>query len=296
MVEKTKNNIKKETEVFIDKITFNWPKWFKISCGLLFVAITWFIPIMNFVMIYKYSNSDTKEIAEAVKKEIVEGDTIKKNTSGNKLTENVCNFKDLNNWIGIENFEIEQGNIFKPVLSEKFPEGREMFCNQKMGMDFSLPIKFTPLNENKINISINYGYLWRIIMGNNDYKQIQIQLNDKYLSEDKEKAEWKDVKGGRFWINRPRGLMSLKQVKATIVSKLSDIKNKKVNVSVYISGVSAYDETDYELTPPFSVDLSLPKDKKDFSEKIGIGILDTKKEGVKIQLEEFKLQELNSLD
>ena len=51
-----------------------------------------------------------------------------------------CDFNDLNNWLGIENFEIEKDDIFKPKLSENFPNSREMFCDEKIGMNFSLPI------------------------------------------------------------------------------------------------------------------------------------------------------------
>lgn len=297
-MEKTELIIWEKAKRSVNRITIRMPKFLTIVVIISILLFAIYLFIINVLS----GTGEAIDGAGKVKSAMTESKTEEtascledngKNNS-NKEFSNECDLKNSNNWLGIENFKIEQENIFKPILSENFLEGRELFCNKEVGINFQVYFKFTPLNNKKVNTSINYGNLWRIIIGNGDYRQIRVQKNEEYPLKNNKQVDWVDIKDGKKWLrlnSRLSELESLRQVEVEIISKISKENAIQENITLKIAGISKNEEIlkDFD---EYSFKISLPKDCNDLKEKIGVGILGTEKDEIKVQFEEFKIEEL----
>jgi len=197
--------------------------------------------------------------------------------------------KDENKWEGLgDRFERKEynENIFKPILTENFPEGREIFSYEKFSPNFKLSFDFLPLNEKKINLSIGYGYLWRIIIGSGDYNQIQIQINSRYPYPAKKSDDWKTE--CKSWIKRNVGLKPINQMAIILNSQPDKSNPNNILLNGTIKGILKNDSQ--ETVPIETCKLPLPKPNDVLNEEISIGILDSREEGIEIKFNEFKLE------
>lgn len=202
--------------------------------------------------------------------------------------------KDLEQWFGQEYLHISgsEHNIVQPQISNNFLGGREVFSPMKVTPAFITSLSFVPQNRDKINLSINYGYIWRLIIGNGDYNQIVMQKNIHPNKQNLSKDDWINIpeKNGGMWFQRNGRLDPNKEIEVDIVAKPrkeSSIIHINVTVSAYINGEIKKQDFDFD----YNVDTSGEVDS--MSERIGIGFLDPYHEDIQTKLLEFHVQELN---
>lgn len=195
-------------------------------------------------------------------------------------------------WIGTENliFVEKKNNVVKPNITQNFLGGRDIFFNEDVGLNFETSLKFIPQNEAKINLAINYGYLFRLIIGNGDYNQIQMQYNSRYPHENLKTEDWENVEENnqKKWI-RPNSRLAVKNPIEVSITSRPKLEQNKIGVKVVITGFLQNSSEKENFN--FEYEIKTNKNSNEFKEKIGIGFLDPLKEGIETQLEEFKLAE-----
>lgn len=271
-----------------------------VFCCIALYVLVYIIPQISPIIISKFvsgennfeknkrPNSSQSKLEEKPNKlnEEVKGVEDQKNKS-----EIECNFQenDKCEWIGKNRFEMsgDKEDIFKPILTKEFPEGREMFLDKNISSDFIAYLNFVPQNDKEISLTLNYGNYWRVIIGDGDYNKVMIQRHQKANNPE---TKWIDVKSesGNKWIRRNIGLSAGMPMEIKIVSS-SGLNAAVLNFKLQISG---YLKNKTIKEPVFEEDYRVVVDKlgDECMDKLGIGILDTKNSGVSVKLERFGLK------
>ncbi|MDP1833321.1 MAG: hypothetical protein Q8L11_00100 [Candidatus Moranbacteria bacterium] len=257
-------------------ISKHFPKTFGVICysAIFFIALHYFTgkyPLELIVMAF-----DQKE-----------------NIVYDKYFKNDFLEDGIKKWDGYENLVVvdKKNKIFKPNVTSNFLGGRDIFFPESWSPKFNVRLAFTPQNDRKINLALNYGYLFRFIVGNGDYNQVQLQYNSRFPNQNLGKNDWKEIGevDQKKWIERNRGLDPKKQIEINMSSWAEQDGNKimiKVIVTGLLSGES--ERRDFD----FSYRLETKEKGNGYNEKIGIGLLDPTEEGIAIQLNEFELHKL----
>lgn len=193
-------------------------------------------------------------------------------------------------WLGLDGiiFLQDEKNIVRPKISENFLGGRDIFFPVPIPSSFQMTTRFIPLNPEKINIAINYGYVWRIIIGDGDYNRVIMQRNQAPDKQNLGKYDWTDIPeiNDKKWIRPNHRLDPNKEVAVNIVSRPREgtsVVHINVTVSGYIDGTIQKKDFDFD----YNVETSGPAV---FTlEKVGIGLLDPFNEGIETKLINFEL-------
>ena len=201
--------------------------------------------------------------------------------------DNIKKWKGNENLIAID----EKNSIYKPKITSNFLGGRDIFFPESSNPNFNVKLRFTPKNEEKINLALNYGYLFRFIIGNGDYNQVQMQYNSRYPEKNLKKDDWVEVEevNQEKWIKRNGRLEPKKQIELTVHSQAKYNSNKifiTISIVGLVEGESEKGERD------FNYEIETGEKSEDFNEMLGIGLLDPSEEGIETELEEFKLNKL----
>lgn len=195
-----------------------------------------------------------------------------------------CRFSDGRRWVGREDGFFALDDVYIPNITKNFSEGREMFCRNEIGTNFIATLKFTPLDEKEINVSINYGYVWRIIIGNGDYNQIQAQSNTKYSEQNLKGSDWL-IQGSKDWIRRNGyGLKNKNQIEVILTSRAWKDNPRKAHIDLEVRGNPA--DLKDKLPKFFKFDVDLPKDAVDLNEYLGVGIIAPGKKEIKVKFDD----------
>lgn len=201
-----------------------------------------------------------------------------------------CKWRGLDEMIASEN----DMNTFHPKITPNFLGGRNIFFPIEMSPGFHVVHRFVPQDSEKVNVATNYGYVWRLIVGNGDYNQIVMQRNKYPDKENLGKHDWVDVpeNDNNKWIKRNGRLDSNKEITVDIVSRPrvdSSIIHVSATISGYING--ELQKKDFD----FDYNVETPGSANSLMERIGIGLLDPFNEGIETKLIDFSLQRLDGL-
>lgn len=199
-------------------------------------------------------------------------------------------------WLGLDGLMRSQleKNTFRPKISENFLGGRDIFFPIEMSPDFHAVLRFVPQNPEKVNVAINYGHAWRLIVGNGDYNQVVMQRNENPDKEDLGKHDWIDVpeNDNNKWVQRNGRFDSRKEITVDIVSRSregSRVIHVDATISGYIGGMFQKKYVD------FDYDVETPGPAASLIEYVGVGFLDPYNEGIETKLIDFSLQRLDGL-
>jgi len=210
-----------------------------------------------------------------------------------KYFKNNFDEKEIKEWEGYENIETAniENKIFKPKITENFLGGRDIFFPEPWNPHFHVSLSFVPQNEEMINVALNYGYLFRVIVGNGDYNQVQMQYNSRYPNKNLKKSDWKEIgeTNQEKWIKRNGRLETKKKIIFSITSR-PEYNSNKIFVDVVISGILRDLSKREDFT--FSYEINTDRNSLEYNEFIGIGLLDPLEDGVETQLDNFEFYKL----
>lgn len=286
--DKIKDRFWKPVNDFFDHL----PKWVTLS-SVLFVLIClacWWILNISPV---KAAGLLVAQFKKETPKPV--GPQPEQCDSGAQQFESVFQDQEHCKWIGMDGLDVTKRDFFKlvkPKITDNFLGGRDIFFPVVLSPNFQTTFSFIPQNSKKINVAINYGYLWRVIVGSGDYNQVVMQKNAQYSRQDLGTDDWVIIpeKNGGKWIKRNGQLDPQKRVTIHVSSRArqdSSVISVKVTVTGFIDGQSHTQEFD------FDYDVDTPDLAVRIREKIGIGLLDPYGDGeVETELHEFILNKL----
>lgn len=199
------------------------------------------------------------------------------------------------NWIRLNDnfiFEDSKENIVRPRLTNNFSAGRSIFLDKSSTIpNFETSLNFVPMSDNKVNVAINYGKLWRVIIGNGDYNQIVLQKNKSFPKENLNSGDWENIreKSGKKWI-RPNSGLEPKNAIEVIIRSRPVPETNIIDVNLLIYGFLK-DENKKERFE-YNYELKVNNVSSSYSEMIGVELLDPNHENIQTQLKEFKLNKL----
>lgn len=273
--DKTKEFIRKTQDNLLVRIFILVTIVFFVSCILFYAFSGKHMLYAAKVALEKIPLISEKKIQTQLPEDVL-GDKDERN---NNTIE--CAFNDNEKWIGKDQF-LSQEDTYSPNITENFSEGREMFCNEKIGSDFDASLIFTPLDEKEISVSINYGYIWRVIIGNGDYNQIQAQLNSRWPEQDLSGKDW-ETQGKDWMSNKILYLKKRTQVQIKILSRVSEVDKRKVHLYITIIGTPVKLQGKREES--FDFYIQLPGDSDKISAYLGVGIISSKQKEIKVKFD-----------
>lgn len=182
----------------------------------------------------------------------------------------------FSNWENYNTFEPDKENsvFLCPTYSKNFPEGRVMYSPNLYGASFVKSFSVQPLSEKRLNAVFELKNIFRCIIGNGNYKNIDCEpFNDtlqpyltKYLKETKQNQ-------AHAWINRYDGIKPKTKILLTV--KSSPKENSEIlNVSIELKFIpNASDSGQYE-TEYFQYNIPTKQLAINVQAKIGIGLID----------------------
>jgi hypothetical protein len=185
----------------------------------------------------------------------------------------------------------DEHNIARPKLTENFSVGRELFLERKFGSDNRVFLEFTPQNEEKVNVSVNYGFQWRVIVGNGDYNKITLQYNSKYPKENLSTKDWIVVPemNGKNWIFPNKGLEPQREI-STLISSRAEEGTNTIRVNVVVTGFLKEESMSRDFE--FNYKVPITKKSSDSFEQVGFGLLDPHQENIVTRLYRFEVTDL----
>lgn len=185
-------------------------------------------------------------------------------------------------------FVDDEHNIVRPKLTENFSTGREVFLEKKFGSDNQISLEVIPQSGEKVNVSINYGFQWRVIVGDGDYNRVKFQVNSKYPKENLSTDDWITVSelSGKSWIFPNRGLEPRKKISIIVRSQAKEGSNM-VDVDVTVKGLLKGGDRSEDFNFHYSVPMA-QKASESF-ERIGFGLLDPYRENIATMLQYFEV-------
>ncbi len=182
----------------------------------------------------------------------------------------------------------DEKNIVRPSLTENFSTGREVFLEKKFGSDNQTSLEIIPQSEEKVNASINYGFQWRVIVGDGDYNRVRLQFNSKYPKENLSTNDWVTVPelSGKNWIFPNRGLEPRKKISIIVRSQAKEGSNI-VDVDVAVKGFLKGGDRSEDFNFHYSV--SMTQKASESFERIGFGLLDPHQENIATMLQYFEV-------
>jgi len=182
----------------------------------------------------------------------------------------------------------DENTIVRPNLTGNFSTGREVFLEKKFGSDNQISLEAIPQSGEKVNVSINYGSQWRVIIGDGDYNRVRLQVNSKYPKENLSTDDWVTVPelSGKNWIFPNRGLEPRKKISIIVRSQAKEGSNI-VDVDVTVKGLLKGGDRSEDFNFHYSV--SMTQKANESFERIGFGLLDPHQENIATMLQYFEV-------
>lgn len=182
----------------------------------------------------------------------------------------------------------DENNIVRPKLTENFSVGREVFLERKFSSDNQISLDIVPQDEKKVNVSVNYGFLWRVIVGDGDYNKVTLQYNSKFPKENLSTDDWVTVSesNGNGWIFPNRGLEPRKKISIVVRSQAVE-GSSKISVDVVVNGFLMGED----VSKGYNFHYSVPTIQKadELSTQVGFGLLDPHQENISTRLLRFEV-------
>ncbi len=182
----------------------------------------------------------------------------------------------------------DENNIVRPKLTENFSAGREVFLERKFASDDQISLDIIPQDEKKINVSVNYGFLWRVIVGDGDYNKVTLQYNSKYPKENLSTDDWVTVSepSGKDWIFPNRGFEPRKKVSIVVRSRAIG-GSSNIDIDVVVNGFLRGED----VAKDYNFHYIVPTIRKadELSEQVGFGLLDPYQENISTRLLHFEV-------
>jgi len=265
---------------------WEWIKKRGLLLTFIFIAISLIVaPIKLYSLGYRLTNiNGLKAKVEGVK--VREDSQIPYNPD--KLPEQqvyICengflcsDFMNKDDWKGWSGFLSSQQDprLLGAMVDSKYDNPNLWFQPLEPAVNFDAELTIIPQKDNKINLVITYGKIWRCIFGEANYKTITCE---------------EDPSGRK--IRRSQYLSSLgkPQIKAKteLLIKIKSILNSQNKIDLLFQLKYAGEDKQEAVDISFpSISFPVP-DPALFTAPIGVGIIDPYDEGIRILFEYFKI-------
>lgn len=197
-------------------------------------------------------------------------------------------FED-NKWTGIDKFIITPENIFQ---LPKGSSGEIAWFKQEISESFVANLSVYPYNNTRANIVFQVGNLYRIIVGDGDYKYLSTEKN---IDVSKIPAKWKLTSSNDGNIRYPfeREIKPNSDIKIRVETTALEESNKRsLLIKLWYFPKDIPNSSKIEQTIHY--DIELPHSNNLEKVKIGIGLLDPQKTGkIGAKFFEFTLEDKN---